>query len=70
MVREVEMYETQGKNIKVVCTDGKEIVGFCEIFTQAIDNEPEIASITIKEVERNGYTEILQNEIKSIEMIK
>ncbi len=69
MVKEIEMYETQGKNIKVICTDGKEFTGFCEIFTQAIDNEPEIASITLKVPKRTSYIEIMQNEIGKIEIL-
>ncbi len=69
MIKEIEMYKTQGKNIKVICIDGQEIKGYCDIFTQALDNEPEIASIALKIPDRSGYIEIMQPEIKSIEFI-
>lgn len=69
MIKEVEMCKLQGKNIKVVCNDDKEFIGYCDIFTQALDNEPEIASISINIPNRSGYTEIFQNEIKSIDIL-
>lgn len=54
-------------NLKVVTVDGKVFIGPYNGFTQALDNEPEIASICIA---RTGYgIEIYENEIKSIEVI-
>ena len=53
---ENELYEYCGKNIRVTCTDGKVLSGFCSIVTQALDNDPEIASIVI---ENRGLTEIM-----------
>lgn len=53
--------------LKIKTTDGNIVVGPYGGFTQALDNEPEIASIEIKE---DGYNiELYENEIKSIEII-
>jgi len=63
----MKLWEYVGKNIKVTCIDEQIIEGKCDGYTQALDNEPEIASISI---ERIGYgIEIYENEIKSIEVI-
>jgi len=67
MVTEKELYKYWGKKVKVTCSDGQIILGHCRYFTQAIDNEPEIASITIDN--SLGLTEIYQNEIMTIEVI-
>ena len=53
-------------DLKVITLDGKVITGPYGGFTQALDNEPEIASICIEKI---GYgIEIYENEIKSIEV--
>lgn len=74
--KELEMYHTQKKNIRVKCRDGKTIEGFCDFFTQALDNEPEEASITLnspRDVKANmvlsPYTEIMEHEIEKIEYL-
>ena len=69
MVKEIEMCETRGKNVRVICTNGKKFVGRCAIFTQALDNEPEIASIMLEIPNISSYIEIMQNEIKSIDIL-
>lgn len=54
-------------NLKIVTVDGEIITGPYGGFTQALDNEPEIASISIS---KTGYgIEMYENEIKSIEVI-
>lgn len=54
-------------NLKIVTVNGEIITGPYGGFTQALDNEPEIASISISKA---GYgIEIYENEIKSIEII-
>ena len=54
-------------NLKIVTIDGEVITGSYGGFTQALDNEPEVASICISKI---GYgIEIYENEIKSIEVI-
>lgn len=65
---EIELCKFVDKNIKVICTDGPSVQGFCSIFTQALDNEPEIASICIENSE-GELIEVYLNEIKSIEVI-
>lgn len=61
---EKELYEYRGKNIRVSCTDGQVFSGFCCIVTQALDNDPEVASIVIER--ESGLTEIMLPEIESI----
>lgn len=63
----MKLWEYVGKNIKVTCIDNQVIKGKCDGYTQALDNEPEIDSISIARV---GYgIEIYENEIKFIEVI-
>ncbi|KOF56625.1 MULTISPECIES: hypothetical protein [Clostridium] len=63
----MKLWEYTGKRIKVTCIDGKIIEGNCDCYTQALDNEPEIASISI---DKGSYgIELYENEIKSIEVI-
>jgi len=69
MVTELEMAKAAGKNIKVALLDGQIIIGFCRGFTQAIDNEPEIAEIDI-ELENGQLTGAFQDEIESIEVLE
>ena len=46
------------------------IEGLAELFTKAIDNEPEIASIDIKQENNDtSYVVLYANEIKKIEYI-
>ena len=68
---EKELSTYRGKTIKVTCISGKVIEGFCCIFTQALDNEPEVAEISL-ETERypTGLIGITLPEIKSIEVIE
>ena len=53
--------------LKIICIDGQIIEGSYGGYTQALDNDPEIASISIKK--NNQYIEIDENEIKSIEVM-
>lgn len=54
--------------LKIKTIDGNIIIGPYEGFTQALDNEPEIASIEIKK--KDGYNvELYENGIRSIEII-
>ena len=69
--KEKQMYHSQGKKVNVILTDGSVIEGECSFFTQALDNEPEEASITLANVRKDGVrmfhlTEIMEHEIKSI----
>ena len=61
----------QGKNIRVICNDGDVIEGFCCIFTQALDNEPEAAEISLEtEKYPTGLIGITLPEIKTIDVIE
>ena len=56
--------------LKIVSIDGERVIGPYEGFTQALDNEPEIASIDIGSGNTGWGYEIYENEIKSIEVIR
>lgn len=64
----MKKYELNSElNLKIITVDGEIITGPYGGFTQALDNEPEIASICISKA---GYgIEIYENEIKFIEVI-
>ncbi|ABE99468.1 TPA: hypothetical protein KN209_003161 [Clostridioides difficile] len=63
----MKLWEYVGKNVQITCVDKQIIRGKCDGYTQALDNEPEIASISIA---RDGYgIEVYENEIESIENI-
>ena len=64
---ERQLYECQGKKIKVTFNNGSVQTGECFHFTQALDNEPEVASISLRK--ETGPIEIDQTEIKSIAFI-
>ena len=70
------MYHSVGNKIRVICFDGTILEGMCSEFSTAYDNDPEIASITLKNgIKVNNrelmypLTEIFENEIKKIELI-
>lgn len=46
--KELIMYYARGKNIRVTYKDGMIVEGYCEMFTQPLDNEPEVAEISIR----------------------
>ena len=64
------MMETSEKKIRVTCKDGKVFEGVNKYFTQPLDNEPEVASICIKEEGYSYLTELIEPEIEKIEEIK
>ena len=64
------MMETSEKKIRVTCKDGKVFKGVNKYFTQPLDNEPEVASICIKEEGRSYLTELTEPEIKKIEIVE
>ncbi len=52
------------------CIDGDIVEGMCEIFTPALDNEPEVAEIALKpEHYKRGFICITLPEIETIEEI-
>lgn len=65
-----KMMGTSEKKIRVTCKDGKIFEGINEYFTQALDNEPEVASICIQEEGCSYLTELTEPEIEKIEVIE
>ena len=58
------------EKISVKCIDGDIVEGMCEIFTPALDNEPEVAEIALKpEHYKRGFISIKLPEIETIEEI-
>lgn len=72
--KEKELYDSVGKRIKVTLTHDDIFIGHCTEFTGAYDNEPEEASITLRDPEKNGkpfygLIELFLNEIESIKTL-
>lgn len=63
----MNLWEYVGKTIKVNCLSGNIFEGECTDYTQALDNEPEVASIGL--TTKDESYELYENEIKSIEII-
>ena len=75
--KELKMYNSEHKNVRVRCKNGDILEGYCSEFSTAYDNdEPEEASITLKNGKKvkSGeslypLTEIFESEIESIEYL-
>ncbi|MCH3972103.1 MAG: hypothetical protein LKE53_04940 [Oscillospiraceae bacterium] len=52
--------------LKIVCTDGQILRGTYCNYVQALDNEPEIAEVDIRDLRTTGLIGILETEIDSI----
>ena len=68
----MELGDYVGKRVRVSCTYAKIIEGKCVVYTQDIDNIPEVASICIENdetIKNKTLFEIYENEIKRIEVI-
>lgn len=65
-MNEIELESYINKDVQIYCTNGKKIEGFACLFIKALDNEPEIASITLET--KNGLVEILLFEIQAIQI--
>lgn len=66
--RERMMYDALGKNVKVICKNGRVIEGHCSDFIPAIDNEPEVTEIGILRGTMN-LVGITEPEIDKIEYL-
>lgn len=66
--KEMMMYHAFGKNVKVICKNGQVIEGHCECYTQPLDNEPEVAEISIRRG-LIGLVGITEPEIETIEYL-
>ena len=74
--KELKMYHAEHKNIKIKCKNGDILEGYCSEFSSAYDNDPEEASITLKNgksVTSNKalypHTEVFESEIVEIEYL-
>lgn len=70
--KELDMYSSVGKQVKIVDSGGIVITGKCIEFTPAYDNDPEEAAITLESPMKGdekfvGLLELLEHEIKEIE---
>lgn len=64
---EQEFIKHFGKDVEIKLDTGEIVKGHCETFTRSVDNDNEIASLTIATQE--GYVEVFQNEVKEIKTI-
>ena len=73
--KEKEMYNAQKHQAKVILTCGDVFVGHCTEFVSALDNEPDPASLIVKNPMKNGYpfagqyVEIEMPDIQTIEIL-
>lgn len=66
----MELEDYVGKRVKIISINNKVYIGKAVGYVQALDNEPEIAEIDIdNEIDNRGYS-LLENEIKSIEILE
>lgn len=66
--KELEMYHAFGKDVRVICKDGTVVVGHCTGFVQPLDNEPEVAEISVLRGTMN-LVGITEPEIEKIEYL-
>lgn len=59
-----------GKNVHVIANNGKEFQGKVTDYSYPEDNNPEVESIAIKDIDSGSYIEFPKNDIKSIEIIE
>lgn len=66
--KELKMYHSFGKDVRVTCKDGTVIEGYCANFIQPLDNEPEVAEIGVLRGTMN-LVGITEPEIEEIEYL-
>lgn len=70
--KELNMYNSVGKQVRIIDSEGVVITGKCVEFTPAYDNEPEESAITLESPMKGnekfpGLMELLEHEIENIE---
>lgn len=65
---EQEMSNCVGKSLFLKLDNGKEMKGECIYFTKALDNEPEVPSISFR-CEDGRILEIDEPEIKQVQVL-
>lgn len=69
------MYDAQGHRARITTHDGYVLVGLVVEYTSALNNEPEISSLTMENPVINGdgyvgrYVDLDEPEIKEIELL-
>lgn len=66
----MELEDYVSKRVKIITTTGNTYIGKVIGFTQALDNEPEIDEIDIRNEKDNVLYGLYENEIKSIEVLE
>lgn len=66
--KELRMYHSRGKKVRVICKDGTIVEGHCEMFTSPLDNDPEVAEISVLRGTMN-FVGIIEPEIEEIEYL-
>lgn len=66
--KELRMYHSRGKKVRVICKDGTIVEGHCEMFTPPLDNDPEVAEISVLRGTMN-LVGIIEPEIEEIEYL-
>lgn len=66
--KEMSMYNARGKRIRVICKDGSIVEGMCDYFTQPLDNDPEIAEISVRSGTETLIS-ITEPEVEKIEYL-
>ena len=64
----MNLEEFVGKKVRIF-TEKSEYIGKVIGYTQAIDNEPEVASIDVRNEADKTLYELYENEIKGIEVL-
>lgn len=73
LIKELKSIHSRGAlgpeaKLKILCTNGKELIGSFESFNSAEDNEPEVAQLDIRD--KNGFLiGLLETEIEKIETV-
>lgn len=65
----MNLWEYDGKKVKVTFTDGTSMEGTAEFYTSSIDNEPEPESITLRSNTTGFLTELFRPDIIKIELL-
>ncbi|MEG2050899.1 MAG: hypothetical protein RR012_01215 [Oscillospiraceae bacterium] len=65
-----QMSSAEGHNVEINVVGGyKPCIGKCTAFTQPLDNEPEVAAISVQVEGYNGLYEITEDEIETLKII-
>lgn len=72
---EKRMYDAEKHRAEIITNEGDIFIGLCTVFTSAYDNDPGEATLTMKELEKNGkpfigeFVEFEVSEIRKITIL-